>query len=118
MAIFAVIGGFLADTVGRKLIAIQGFVLLGLGYSVLGILGNNPENLFSWYFYTVVDGIAWGLLFVVFVITVWGDLSQERSSDRHYAVGVLPFFISKFIQVTMGSDITYMIPRTAIFSFT
>lgn len=55
--IFAIVGGFLADIMGRKRMAIVGFAMLGLGYSVLGIF---PEQLYSWYFYTVVDGVAWG----------------------------------------------------------
>ena len=114
--IFAVIGGFLIDIVGRKRIAISGFVLLGLGYSVLGL--GDPSNMMSWYFYTVVDGIAWGMLFVIFVVTIWGDLSQDMSSDKYYAIGVAPFFISKFLQYTMGNGISDAIPATSIFSFT
>ena len=114
IGVSALVGGFLCDTLGRKRMAITGFALLGLGYSVLGIY---PQA-FSMYFYTVVDGIAWGNLFVVFVVTVWGDLSLSSPSDKHYAVGVLPFFISKFLQLTVGRDIATLIPTYAIFSFT
>jgi MFS family permease len=113
---FAVIGGFLSDLAGRKRIAIIGFIMLGLGYSALGI---QPEALFSWYFYTVADGAAWGMLFVIFVITVWGDLSYGAPSDRHYAIGVSPFFISKFLQLVLGNYIVETISSPyAIFSFT
>jgi len=112
---FAVAGGFLVDRVGRKRVAIIGFVLLGLGYSVLGI--GDPSNELSWYFYTAVDGIAWAMLFVIFVITIWGDLSHEAPSDKHYALGVIPFFISKFLQYTIGSNISSSIPVSSLFSF-
>jgi MFS family permease len=112
--VFALAGGFLVDIIGRKRVAIAGFAMLGLSYSVLGIF---PRALESWYFYTVVDGVAWGMLYVLFVITIWGDLSNGAASDKYYALGVLPFFISKFFQLTIGGDIVAAIPD-AIFSFT
>ena len=117
IAIFAIIGGFLVDTMGRKRIAITGFVTLGLGYAVLGM---SPTSQFSWYFHTAVDGIAWGLLLVVFVTTIWGDLSHEAVSDKYYAVGVLPFFISRFLPLVLASQIEAVVPENAyaIFSFT
>jgi len=111
---FAIVGGFLSDIVGRKRIAIVGFVLLGLGYSALGVY---PGEL-TMYFYTIVDGVAWGMLFAIFVVTIWGDLSQDMPSDKHYAIGVSPFFIAKFLQLIIGSEIADVIPTSAIFSFT
>jgi MFS family permease len=113
--VFAVVGGLLSDKVGRKRMSIIGFALLGLGYSVLGISSQEPT---SWYFYTVVDGVAWGILFAIFVVTIWGDLSYDAPSDKRYAIGVLPFFISKSLQLTIGKEIANAIPTSAIFSFT
>ena len=115
IAVFALIGGFISDIFGRKRVAIVGFALLGLGYSALGIY---PESIFSWYFFTFVDGIAWGLLFVVFIVTLWGDLSNGLASDKYYALGVLPFFVSKFLELVIGNDIAEIVPSYAIFSFT
>jgi len=111
---FALLGGFLSDVVGRKHIAIVGFVLLGLGYSAIGVY---PGEL-TMYFYTILDGVAWGMLFAVFVVTIWGDLSHNLPSDKHYAIGVSPFFISKLIQLIIGNTIADAIPTSAIFSFT
>jgi MFS family permease len=115
IGLFAIIGGFISDALGRKRVAIVGFAMLGLGYSILGIY---PAELFSWYFYTVIDGIAWGMLFVVFVVTIWGDLGEKSRSDKYYALGVLPFFVSKFLQLTIGDEIAHTVPKEAIFSFT
>jgi MFS family permease len=112
--IFAIIGGFLLDIIGRKRMAIFGFTVLGLGCSFLGIY---PKNIFSWYLYTVVDGIAWGILLVIFVITIWGDLSYGALSDKYYVVGLLPFFVSKFLQLTIGEYIAAIVPSFALFSF-
>ena len=113
--VFAVVGGFLSDFIGRKRITISGFVLLGLGYAILGIY---PENLLSWYFYTIVDGIAWGIFSVIFIITIWGDLSYGASSDKYYALGGLPFFVSNFLRLMIGSYIAETVSANAIFSLT
>jgi MFS family permease len=111
---FALAGGFLLDCIGRKRAALAGFVLLGLGFSILGLY---PRSIASWYFYTVVDAVAWGLLFVIFVVTIWGDLSFNSSSDKYYAIGVLPFFLSKFLQLVAGSYIAENVSPYALFSF-
>ena len=113
-AIFGVIGGFLIDFMGRKRMSIIAFAMLGLAYSSLGVFSGNP---LSWYFYTFADGIAWGIFFVIFVVTIWADLSNGVSSEKYYAIGVLPFFISYFLRLTVGFDLTLIIPQEAIFSF-
>jgi MFS family permease len=113
MGIFALISGFLLDRLGRKRIAMIGFILMGIGYAVLGIY---PYEMASWIFYTALDGIAWGVFYVIFVITIWGDLSPNEKSGKYYAIGVLPFFISKFLQIAVGDYISTVKPE-ALFSF-
>jgi len=112
--VFSVVGGFFADIFGRKPTTIIGFILLGLGYAFLGIF---PLSLLSWYFYTVVDGVAWGMLFAIFLITLWGDLAAEKSSDKYYAIGLMPLIISKLLSLTMSQGIVSVISVNAIFSF-
>jgi MFS family permease len=115
LAIVAVVGGFFADFIGRKRLAVAGFALLGLGYAVLGLFSGNP---LGWWFYTIVDGIAWGAFFTIFLITLWGDLSQEQSSEKYYAIGSLPFLFSTFMRISIGSYIAENITATeAVFSF-
>lgn len=115
MGIFAFLGGFFLDSIGRKRIAIVGFSMLGLGTAVLGL---SSSTLIS-YFSSVLDGIAWGFLLVLFVLTIWGDVSYSSSSDKYYAVGVLPFFISRFLASTIGPYITQDITSSAaLFSLT
>ena len=88
---------------------------LGIAYAVLGMA---PTLVLGWYFHTAVDGIAWGLLLVLFVTTVWGDLSYEASSDKYYAMGVFPFFVSRFLPLAIPDEIVANITATTIFSFT
>ena len=89
LAISAIAAGFLMDYVGRKLAAIAGFVLLGVSYSVLGVYSG---EIFSWYLYNVLFGVSWGIFLVLFIVSIWGDLSQHMPSDKFYAIGVIPFF--------------------------
>ncbi len=112
--VFAIVAGFLIDIVGRKRMSIVGFSLLGTAYAVLGLF---YQSNFSWYFFTIMDGIAWGIFYIIFIVVIWGDISQGKSSDKIYALGVLPFFISNFIRMTLGDGLSDLVPTAAIFSF-
>jgi MFS family permease len=114
-AIFAVVSGVLSDFFGRKNMVIAGFILFGLGYAILGI---NPHELSYWYFYIVVDGIAWGIFYNLFILTLWGDLSYGIASDKYYALGGQPFFLSNFVRFILAPYIADAVPDYAIFSFT
>ena len=114
IAISAVVFGFLADRIGRKRVAIIGFVMLGLGYSFVGI---QPYSTLSWYFYTLFDGLSLGILYIIFVITIWSDLSNGSQSEKYYAIGVLPFFISFLLRFTTSTQISTAISANSIFSF-
>ena len=102
------VGGVLCDAVGRKVVVISGFIMLGLGYAVLGIF---PLSFTGWVFYTAVDGIAWGMLGVVFFMTLWGDLAHENSSKKHYALGGLPLLFSNLLQKLVGPDLPLRVSR-------
>jgi MFS family permease len=56
--VLSLVFGFYADRIGRKRLVVAGFVLLGLGYAGLGL--SPTESVWGWWFYTTVDGIAWG----------------------------------------------------------
>ena len=110
----AVGGGFLMDRVGRKQAAIAGFSLLGLSFAFLGIY---PNEMISWYLYTVFSGVTWGILLVLFVVCIWGELNPTSSSDKYYAIGVLPYFISEFLSLIFSNYISIAISPYALFSF-
>lgn len=112
--IFAPVAGFLADNIGRKRTLLGGFIIFGIGYAVLGIY---PFNIYALYLYTIIDGIAWGVIGVIFWFTIWGDLAHGESSEKYYAIGILPYALSGFLRVTLGPYIADTVSEYAIFSF-
>lgn len=113
VGVCALFAGFAADLIGRKRTLIVGFVALGTGYAILGIF---PSNLVAWYFYTAVDGIAWGVILVMFWFTIWGDLAHEKHSEKYYALGILPYSLTSLLRVTLAPLITSSVSQYAIFS--
>jgi len=109
---FALVGGFLADIVGRKRVVMTGFVVLGLGYAVLGVFSSVP---FSWYVYTVLDGIAWGMFAAVFFMTLWGDLVGDQQKERPYLIGGLPYVLLGFLSILVEPYVS-VIPLSTAFS--
>jgi MFS family permease len=109
--IFAFVGGLLSDWVGRKRVVIYGFVSLGLAYAAVGI---TQGVLLSLYFYSVIDGIAWGVFTVTFFLILWGDLSSPGTRGKYYAIGIIPFFLADFIGVLFVPYV--LIPPSAAFS--
>jgi len=104
-AISALIGGILADRIGRKRVVIYGFVSLGIAYAIIGIA---PQTiLISWYFYFIIDAIATGMLWVTFILVLWGDLSQLSAGEKYYVIGSAPFLLTEIIPLTL----TLLIPE-------
>ena len=89
----ALIGGLLSDKIGRKRMIIAAFIMVGMGYAVL-TLTTIPIAL---YFYVLLDGISWGIFALMFYLIIWGDLAANRSKEKYYLIGTLPFLISSFI---------------------
>ncbi|MHC3129986.1 MAG: MFS transporter [Candidatus Bathyarchaeota archaeon] len=92
------IAGLLCDWIGRKKIVLVGFVALGVAYAIIGL---DSYSVFSWYLYFLVDGVAWGIFLLIFVLILWGDLAQSGSSEKYYALGSIPFFLSGVIPLLL-----------------
>ncbi|MDH5690775.1 MAG: MFS transporter, partial [Candidatus Bathyarchaeota archaeon] len=92
----ALIGGWFADSVGRKRIIIVGFIMLGIGYAVLGLFHWFTP---SWYLYIIVDGIAWGIFLPMFFLVIWSELAGNRVKGKYYLIGLVPFLIASYAQI-------------------
>jgi hypothetical protein len=108
----ALVGGWFADSVGRKRVIVFAFIMLGVGYALLGLFPEEPR---IWYMYIVLDGVAWGIFFLAFFMVIWSELAEKRAKEKYYLIGVLPFLISSFIQV-LFAPLVSSISETAAFS--
>lgn len=102
-SVSALVGGILADSIGRKHMAMFGFIILGLAYAVIGIV---PPSIYSWYFYTIMDAIGAGILWVNFILVLWGDLAFRDAKEKYYLVGSMPFFITDIVRFLMPVVLT------------
>ena len=94
-AFSAIFVGMLGDFIGRKRMVIYGFISLGIAYSLIGLA---PFLEVFWYFYSFIDGIAWGIFLIMFTLVIWGDLSPVESfREKYYVIGSVPLFASKLI---------------------
>ncbi|RLI19220.1 hypothetical protein DRO47_06620 [Candidatus Bathyarchaeota archaeon] len=104
--------GFLIDLYGRKRVLIYGFVSLGVAHATAGVFA---YSILSWYIYSVIAGIALGFFIVIFVFTVWGDISPKNAREKYYAAGVLPYLFGGFISELSMPHVT-AIPISSSFS--
>jgi hypothetical protein len=102
-SVSALVGGTLADSIGRKHLTMFGFVILGLAYAVIGIA---PPSLYSWYVYMIMDAIGAGILWVNFILVLWGDLALHDAKEKYYLVGSMPFFITDIVRFLMPVVLT------------
>lgn len=106
------IAGLLSDRIGRKRVAIYGFVSLGIAYAIIGIA---PTMQISWYFYLAIDGIAAGILWVIFILILWGDLSSPIAREKYYVTGNIPTLARNIIPL-LPISFSVLIPANAAFS--
>jgi len=96
-SLFILIGGFLADRIGRKRVVTGGFVALGLAYAIVGL---SPTTL-AWYVYIAIDGVSGGVLSIIFILVLWGDLSEPGVREKYYAIGNVPLLMKNIIPVIL-----------------
>jgi len=110
--ISALIGGILCDWVGRKRVVLYGFATLGIAYAIISIA---PATVASWYLYITIGSMSTGILWVTFILILWGDLSQSGTREKYYVIGEIPYFLTGVIRVISAPYVT-LIPVISAFS--
>ncbi len=114
IGIFALVSGFLGDVIGRKHLVVSGFALSGIAYVLLTLF---PLNVTGWWIQVVLNSIAWGMFYPIFLLTMWGDLSKRGSPEKYYTLGSLPFVISVAMEYSGGKYLVGILSPQNVFSF-
>ncbi len=88
----AILGGVAIDLIGRRTSIIFAMVTLGLGFIAVSLA---QASLASWLAFWIAEGIAWGVLSITYVLVIWGDLGSKDDMGKYYAIGTIPFFLSR-----------------------
>ncbi len=108
--VFTLVGGISCDRLGRKIMVLYGFVSIGVAYAVLSVA---PGNVLVWYFHMIIEAVAWGIFYPIFILTLWGDLSQPYVREKYYAIGSIPFFIVGIFELFIGPYASLIHPEAA-----
>jgi MFS family permease len=84
----ALIGGYFADRVGRRLTLVFGVALYGVSMAFKGFTDNGVALLFSF----IGEGLTWGIFLTLYSFVIWGDLSNTKNAGRTYAIGLAAFY--------------------------
>jgi hypothetical protein len=108
--------GVFSDWIGRKRVMIFGFVSLGVAYAILGIVSQIWPSWLNYFVVThfFVNGTAIGLLWLLFTIVLWGDMSRH-TPEKYYAIGETPLFLTQIISPLLTPYLREF-PETSAFS--
>ena len=111
-----VIGGALADNLGRRKLIIFAYLYLGIEYSFISLSSGELIR------YTFIDGIAWGILSTLFLLVIWGDVGSIRNRPVYLAtaltIGIASIYFKNIIPfLGFNYDLTQAFPLTSIFLF-
>lgn len=84
----ALIGGLVADFLGRRLPSAFSLTIYGIGTALAGL----TQNSVAYYFVYIANGLSWGILLTMYSFVVWGDLANEKNYFKTYAIGLITFF--------------------------
>ena len=102
--------GFAADHFGRKRTIMFGSIILGISYTVFSIATDEPSFLLT----RIISGVAWGIIFVAYMLTVVGDLATTCSKEKFYAIGVVVPIIVFMVFQSFSGTFTPSVPIGAI----
>jgi Sugar (and other) transporter len=88
VAFGALVGGIVADVFGRRPSLMISLTLYGIGSALVGLFQNNVIFLVAY----AANGLSWGILFMLYVFVVWGDLATEKTVGKMYSIGLAIYY--------------------------
>jgi len=119
VSIGAIMIGFLADFVGRRITAAVALTL----YGVCSALGGLFDSKWAFSLMFLIGGVSWGSFFVLFIFVIWSDLANKENWAKMYALGLITYFASlcvsplipqAFLSLETGSLVTCLLSFFAI----
>jgi len=86
----AIIGGVIADFFGRRPSLTFGLTLFGISSAISG-LANRYE---VFYLIGIGTGLTWGILSVLYLFVILGDLADVETCARRYSIGLATFYLT------------------------
>jgi predicted MFS family arabinose efflux permease len=83
-----VIGGVIADLFGRRSSLMLSLTMYGTSSALLGLAQNNAVFLVAY----AGNGLSWGILFMLYIFVVWGDLATEKTVGKTYSIGLAIYY--------------------------
>lgn len=83
-------GGMIADFFGRRLSLAFSLTLYGISSALAGIVNN--QAIFS--FVYAANGFSWGVLLILYLFVVWGDLANKENCAKMYSIGLMTFYLT------------------------
>ena len=83
--------GVLMDWRGRKAVLIFGFTILGVAACLSGLIPNLP----SYLFFSIVSGLAWSPLLVLYLLIVWDEVAHPALSPIYFSLGLAVYHFAK-----------------------
>jgi len=110
------LGGWLMDHYGRKKLMVYSYAYLGIEYAIISVTRGGIIA------YTFIDGIAWGILSVLFIMVLWGDIIRERERPIYisiaFSITIASLFFKNFLSLSgINLSIDQTFPSTSIFLF-
>jgi MFS family permease len=83
-------GGIIADFFGRRLSLAFSLTLYGISSALAGLV--KSDAIFCLVY--AANGLSWGILLILYLFVVWGDLANKENCAKMYAIGLMTFYLT------------------------
>jgi hypothetical protein len=85
-----IIGGTVADFFGRRYSLAFSLSSYGISAALIGIFASNEVLLLVY----LLNGLSWGILFILYTFVVWGDLANKFNCPKMYSLGLTTYYLT------------------------